>query len=128
MTGTELRNYLDQYLKDRESIPRLIDANKRAAETMVKDLSDKWLIKDIYQHLEDQNGKIADKLEKKTVTVTTWAQLIDDQEHRNIYIDRFLKGMTWQKVAKKHNYSRVNVFRIYDAICDEIIKKTIPNP
>ena len=125
MTTADLRKYLDETRSSVESIRRLIDANKRIIETYGEIEPDRRIFLEVRSNIEESNQRLRNNMEAQTANVRAWAQLISDEDHRQIYIDRYIHGMTWEDIEERHHVSHATVYRINKKNIETIARRTV---
>lgn len=125
MTTNDLRKKLDTVRGSVESFKRLIEANQRIIETYGEIETDRRLFLEIRHDIEESNQRLRNTMEAQTVNVRAWAQLISDEDHRQIFIDRYIHGMTWEDIEERHHVSHATVYRINKKNIETIARRTV---
>ena len=125
MTTADLRKYLDETRSSVESIRRLIDANKRIIETYGEIEPDRRLFLEIRHDIEESNQRLQNTIEAQTANIRAWAQLISDEDRRQIFIDHYIYGMTWEDIEERHHVSHATVYRINKKNIETIARRTV---
>lgn len=122
MSGKEVRDYLNNYLDSIHGNICYMNALRRYADRLKP-----------YLHIPELHGSylaIMDKvreeraaLDKRSVTVREWSELISDPTRRQIFIDRYINGIRWEDLQIKYSYCPSSIFRINKLICNEIAKQ-----
>lgn len=98
--------------KYKESFP---GSDPKSVETKLVNYSElSSMIEEQLHLLNHEDAKTLDIIEK-----------LADEMQKAILIDRYLNRMSWQKIAKLHNYTERQIYRIHDSAL-EIIWPFIP--
>lgn len=125
MTTADLRKYLDETRSSLDSFRRLIEANKRIIEEYEEIATDRRTFLEIKRDIETSNQRLQRTLEAKAATVRAWAQLISDEDHRQIFIDHYIHGLTWEYIELRHHVSHATVYRINKRNIETIARRTV---
>ena len=123
MTTNEVRDYLNKYHSCLNGYICLINALQRQRDYYLPYTSKSV---QIYGFCEAMKGQIADtrrEMEKTTVKVREWAELITNETARKIFIDRYIHGDQWEDIQIRHSYSASAVYEKHKKACREIARK-----
>lgn len=124
MTKNELQDYLKRLYEDQYARRMTIDS-MRAYLHKWSSYGDYPGKKDHDRFFEAAIDHERSKLEKVTANVEAWSQLVKNETHRAVFVDRYINGMKWEDIADKYHYSNSQIFHINKKCCGEIARKTV---
>ena len=124
MTQGELRIYLSEYREERhfsQCLINILQCHLEELETLPHS-PEVWMERRQVLHMIETERE---RMRRKTEAVKGWTELISDETHRQIFIDRYFNYMLWESLTDKYCYSRTQIFQIHRDTCSEIVSKTL---
>lgn len=125
MTDTELKDYLKEFLNFTDGVQNYIRALEFYKDNGLSPHLDRFTYRETVRQINEQITEAQEELMTRTATVKAWSYLIDNEDRRQIFVERYLKGDSWEDIADHHNYSEPHIFKINNYCCEEIALKTV---
>ena len=124
MTTKELRNYLDNFREEKQSVSYWIDALQNHYDH-IKEYKHVHAVSVERSIIQARIKKETEQMEKKAAVILSWSELISNETYRSIFLDRYMNNVTWEDLEDKYNYCHSQIFNINRSVCSEIVSKTL---
>lgn len=122
MTKDELKDYLKAYRENVHAVNINVYIERL---NQLKDFKNDCIIRKEYNYILGMIKREQRELQAQTELVMSWSELITDELHRNMFIDKCVNGLSISELEDKYHYSRTSLFNIYDKCCKEISRKCV---
>lgn len=75
---------------------------------------------DVYAAFEDRIGRRVEELVRVRTEIIMTIEKVPDARYRELLIDRYVRGMSWERIACEMNYSYRGVHKLHGAALQAI--------